>query len=181
LLDRERAFDALFRVNYPGLRRVATRILGSPAQAEELVQDLFLWVWERCPVINESTPSRAYLFRAAHNAAVNRIRRERIEKHWVDDQPDAEPGESPPAAELEHDELLGAVKGAIERLPPRCGLIYTMSRQEGLTYQEIADALDLSVKTVDAQMARAFRLLRKALAPHLLASVLVLAGVASAV
>ncbi len=177
-MDRERAFDALFRANYSGLRRVATRILGSPARAEELVQDLFLWVWERCPVIDESTPSRAYLYRAAHNAAVNRIRRQRIEQRWVDDQPDSEPSESPPAAELEHDELLAAVKGAIERLPPRCGLIYTMSRQEGFTYQEIADALDLSVKTVEAQMARAFRLLRKALAPHLLVSVLVLAGLA---
>jgi len=166
-LDRERAFDALFRANYAGLRRIATRILGSPARAEELVQDLFLWVWQRCPIIDESTPSRAYLYRAAHNAAVNRIRHERIEQRWKEEQPDAEPSGCPPAAEVEHDELLDAVQGAIERLPPRCGLIYTMSRQEGLTYQEIADALDLSVKTVEAQMARAFRLLRKALAPHL--------------
>ena len=79
-MDRERAFDALFRANYAGLRRIATRILGSPARAEELVQDLFLWVWQRCPIIDESTPSRAYLYRAAHNAAVNRIRRERIEQ-----------------------------------------------------------------------------------------------------
>ena len=178
MLDRERAFDALFRANYAGLCRVATRILGSPARAEELVQDLFLWVWERCPVIDESTPSRAYLYRAAHNAAINRIRHERIEQRWREEQPDAEPSEFPPAAELEHDELLGAVQDAIERLPPRCGLIYTMSRREGLTYEEIANALDLSVKTVEAQMARAFRLLRKALAPHLLASVLVLAGLA---
>jgi RNA polymerase sigma-70 factor (ECF subfamily) len=180
-LDREHAFDALFRANYPGLRRVATRILGSQAQAEELVQDLFLWVWQRCPVIDESTPSRAYLYRSAHNAALNRLRHQRIEQRWIEEQPDAEDNESPPAAELEHDELLGAVQGAIERLPHRCGLIYTMSRQEGLTYQEIADALDLSVKTVEAQMARAFRLLRKALAPHLLASVILLAPIAGAV
>ena len=167
-MDRERTFDALFRANYAGLCRIATRILGSPAQAEELVQDLFLWVWERCPAIDESTPSRAYLYRAAHNAALNRLRRQRIEQRWQEEQPDAEPSsDSAPAVELEHDELLGAVQGAIERLPPRCGLIYTMSRQEGLTYQEIADALDLSVKTVEAQMTRAFRLLRKALAPHL--------------
>lgn len=176
--DRECAFDALFRANYPGLCRIATRILGSPAQAEELVQDLFLWVWERCPAIDESTPSRAYLYRAAHNAALNRLRHQRIEQRWREEQPDAESAESPPAVEFEHDQLLGAVQGAIERLPPRCGLIYTMSRQEGLTYQEIADALDLSVKTIEAQMARAFRLLRKALAPHLLASVLVLTGLA---
>ena len=168
-MDRERTFDALFRANYAGLCRIATRILGSPAQAEELVQDLFLWVWERCLAIDESTPSRAYLYRAAHNAALNRLRRQRIEQRWREEQPDTElASDSAPAVELEHDELLGAVQGAIERLPPRCGLIYTMSRQEGLTYQEIADALDLSVKTVEAQMARAFRLLRKALAPHLL-------------
>jgi RNA polymerase sigma-70 factor (ECF subfamily) len=175
-LDRDRAFDALFRANYQGLRRVATRILGSPAEADELVQDLFLWVWERCRLIDESTPSRAYLYRAAHNAALNRLRHQRIEERWMEEQPDAKSRECPSAVEVEHDELLGAVQSAIARLPLRCGLIYTMSRQEGLTYQEIADALSLSVKTVEAQMARAFRLLRKALAPHLLASVLVLAA-----
>jgi len=167
-LDRERAFDALFRANYPGLCRVATRILGSPAQAEELVQDLFLWVWERSPVIDDATPSRAYLYRAAHNGALNRLRHRRIERRWEEQQPIAELADPPAPADLERDELLGAVRGAIERLPPRCRLVYTMSRQEGLTYQEIADALDLSVKTVEAQMARAFRLLRTALAPHLM-------------
>ena len=142
-------------------------MLDSRAQAEELVQDLFLWVWQRCPVIDESTPSRAYLYRAAHNGALNRLRRQRIEQRWTEEQPDRVPTGAPPGRDVEHAELLDAVQEAVDRLPPRCGLVYTMSRQEGLTYAEIAEALDLSVKTVEAQMARAFRHLRQALAPHL--------------
>jgi RNA polymerase sigma-70 factor (family 1) len=151
------------------LCRFAGRFLGSPSHAEELVQDLFLWVWQRSPVIDESTPSRAYLYRAARNAALNRLRRARLEERWFDEQLQTEPQGSP-VREFDHTEFLDAVRAAIERLPKGCRLVYTLSRQEGLTYQEIASALELSVKTVEAQMARAFRLLRKALASHLPAS-----------
>ena len=167
-MDRERAFDALFRANYAGLCRFAARLLDSPSQAEELVQDLFFWVWQRSPVIDQSTPSRAYLFRAARNAALNRLRHARIGERWFDEQPPSpEVPEVTPATQLEHSELVAAVGAAIERLPQGCRLVYTLSRQEGLSYHEIASALELSVKTVEAQMARAFRLLRQILAPHL--------------
>lgn len=149
--------------------RFAARFLDSASHGEELVQDLFLWVWQRSPVIDESTPSRAYLYRAARNAALNRLRHARIEERWFDEQPLVEV-EATPASDFDHSELVDAVRAAVERLPKGCRLVYTMSRQEGLTYQEIAGALELSVKTVEAQMARAFRLLRKALAPHLSAS-----------
>jgi len=105
-LDRERTFDALFRANYAGLCRIATRILGSPAQAEELVQDLFLWVWERCLAIDESTPSRAYLYRAAHNAVLNRLRRQRIEQRWREEQPDGSVQHLPPVGQSDVQERL---------------------------------------------------------------------------
>ena len=167
-LNRERAFDALFRANYAGLCRFAARLLDSPSHAEELVQDLFLWVWQRSPVIDEATPTRAYLYRAARNAALNRRRHARIAARWANERPlSPEKPEVTPATELEHTELVRAVRAAIERLPQGCRVVYTLSRQEGLSYQEIASALELSVKTVEAQMARAFRLLRQALTPHL--------------
>jgi len=165
--DRARAFDALFRANYAGLCRFAGRILGSPAAAEEVVQDLFLYIWERHEVIDASTPSRAYLYRAAHNAAVNRLRHRRVERRWVEAEGAAEPAAPMVDDELGLEELAQAVTRAIERLPERTRLVYTMSRQENLSYQEIAAALGLSIKTVEAQMARAFRLLRAALGPFL--------------
>jgi RNA polymerase sigma-70 factor, ECF subfamily len=163
--DRVRAFDALFRANYAGLCRFAGRILGSPAAAEEVVQDLFLYIWERHEVIDASTPSRAYLYRAAHNAAVNRLRRRRVESRWAEKQAATEAAPVTADEDMGLEELSLAVARAIERLPERTRLVYTMSRQNGLSYQEIASALGLSIKTVEGQMARAFRLLRAALAP----------------
>lgn len=166
--DRERAFDELFRAHYPGLCRFAARILGSQAKAEDVIQELFLYIWERHDRIGDDPPSRAYLYRAAHNAAINGLRHLRVERRWAEREGfSGETAEPSAAEELDHDELAAAVTRAVERLPDRCRLIYTLSRQEQLTYQEIAKTLGLSVKTVEAQMARAFRLLRTSLAPFL--------------
>ena len=74
-------------------------LLAQRDRAEELVQDLFLWVWERCLAIDESTPSRAYLYRAAHNAVLNRLRRQRIEQRWREEQPDGSVQHLPPVGQ----------------------------------------------------------------------------------
>ena len=60
-----------------------------------------------------------------------------------------------------------AVQQAIELLPPRCKLVFALHRQDGLTYSEIADVLDISVKTVETQIGRALKILRKILKPYL--------------
>ncbi len=166
--DRERAFTALFRTHYPGLCRFLVHMLGSQSQAEDVAQEVFMYVWTRVDVIDETFPSPAYLYRAAHNAALNRIRHVRIERRWAEGQPAPQAAPATIADDFAHDQLVEAVQRAIGDLPERCRLVYTMSRQEELTYHEIAAALGLSVKTVEAHMARAFRHLRAALAPHLL-------------
>lgn len=156
-------------------------MLDSPEEAEEVVQQVFAYVWEHHDVVDEATPSRAYLYRAAHNSALNRIRRHRVEQRWHDAEAVQEPETVAPSAgdEIEYQELAQAVQRAIERLPERCRLIYTMSRQEQMTYAEIATALDLSVKTVEAQMSRAFRLLRQMLRPLLSGALLIATGLGS--
>jgi RNA polymerase sigma-70 factor (ECF subfamily) len=174
---RQAAFRTLFRTHYAGLCRFVARMVGSMAEAEEIVQDLFLYVWERHPLEGDGAPSRQYLYRAAHNAAVNRLRRLRLARHWIEGEASRASGEVAPSDdhELEHKELLAAVEQAVDRLPDRCRLVYLLSRREHLTYQEIAVTLDVSVKTVETQMARAFRLLRRALAPFVGSVLLALA------
>ena len=166
--ERERAFDMLFRQHYTALCRFAGRILGTDAQAEDVVQELFLYIWDRHEVIDEATPSRAYLYRATHNAALNRLRHEQVERRWAEGEgKPREEGGATAADELEYGELAMAVRQAIERLPERCRLVYTLSRQERLSYPEIAATLGISVKTVESQMTRAFRQLRAAIGPFL--------------
>lgn len=166
--DREHAFDALFRRHYYALCRFAARIMGTSAEAEEVVQEVFMFVWERHDVITDATPPSAYLYRAVHNTALNRVRHGRVERRWAEGEGRVHK-EPCAAAEalVEQEELALAVRRVIEQLPERTRLVYTLSRQDQLTYAEIAATLGISVKTVEAQMTRALRRLRLALAPFL--------------
>ena|SRR5881394_1452175 len=166
--ERERLFDALFRRHYRPLCRFAARMIGGAAASEDVVQEVFSLIWERHDVISETVLSRAYLYRAVHNAVLNRLRHQRVERRWVEGQVTGSREITPPATALvEEQELAVAVNRAIARLPERTRLVYTLSRQNHLTYGEIAATLGLSVKTVETQMARAFRQLRLALSPFL--------------
>ena len=156
----EAAFEALFRALAPGLCALATRYVGAPAVAEELVQELFLDLWTRREslVVHESLT--AYLHAATRHRALNHLARERRQHRFTegaarlrDGADPAAPGESALLDALE-------LQDAIAALPARCRLVFTLSRQQDLTYVEIATALGLSVKTVETQMGRALRALR---------------------
>lgn len=178
---RERAFDALFRTHYAGMCRFVTQLVYSRAVAEEIVQEVFVLIWERYEHIGETHPSRAYLYTAARHQALNYIRHKRLEERWTDEQLTVEQPEITVESHLDEHALIHAVQQAIEQLPKGCRLVYTMSRQENLTYQEIATALGLSVKTVEAQMSRALRLLRKSLMPFITGSILLIMSATSRV
>lgn len=153
-------------------------MLGSSGEAEEVVQEVFMYVWERHEIIDETTASPAYLYRAARNGALNRIRRHRVEQRWRGKEAAqaSEYADETASRDVEYDELVEAVQQAIERLPERCRQVYTLSRQEHLTYREIAETLDVSVKTVEAHMTRAFRRLHEMLGPLLSSILLIAAG-----
>jgi RNA polymerase sigma-70 factor (ECF subfamily) len=172
LLDRLRqgdrdAFDAVFRAHYATLVGVAERIVGERAVAEELGQDVMLELWRRHETLVVDESLRAYLVRAARNRALNHLRHERMKVRTAPRAagetvtlPDA-PGN------LVEDELQAAVREAVQALPERCREVFELSRGQGLRYAEIAAVLGISVKTVEAQMGKALRVLRERLAPFL--------------
>jgi RNA polymerase sigma-70 factor (ECF subfamily) len=172
LLDRLRqgdrdAFDAAFRAHYPTLVGVAERIVGERAVAEELGQDVMLELWRRHETLVVDESLRAYLVRAARNRALNHLRHERMVVRTAPRAagetvtlPDA-PGN------LVEDELEAAVREAVAALPDRCREVFELSRGQGLRYAEIAGVLGISVKTVEAQMGKALRVLRERLASYL--------------
>lgn len=157
----ERAFEALFRAFSPGLVALVTRYVNSRSVAEELVQELFLTLWQRRMSLEVSQGVSTYLYVAAKNRALTYLRHERIvERHATSvlgriDDPTS-PADNDLLAMLE-------LQDAIEQLPTRCKLVYTLSRQQGMTNAEIAACLDISIKTVEAQMSRALRILRERL------------------
>ena len=159
------AFEAMFRANYDGLVRFATRLVASRAVAEELVHDVLLKIWIQRDRLVAGAELKGYLYRATRNQALNHLRRGKLERLWQSRQPKEEP--SVQAETMESlDATEKAVRTAIDQLPDRCREIFLLNREQGLSYSAIATALEISVKTVETQMGRALKALRTALAPY---------------
>lgn len=162
------AFEGLYRHYYDNLVAYIAGYVRSGSVAEELYQDLFLAVWRGRHTWNPPGTIKSYLYKAARNKAIDYLRHRKVEARWAAEEraKKRELGASPDE-EMYYDQLARIIEAAIEDLPERRRLIFTMSREYQLTYREIAEALDISIKTVETQMGRALAALREALAPHL--------------
>lgn len=156
-------FEKLFRAHYAALVTFAARMMGSADAAEDLVQEAFIAVWRRRAELPPDAVSRAYLYKAVRHRALNALRHDRIARESADST-----GHPSTVASAEDDllqsETESLMRAAISRLPERARLMFTLSRDEGLTYAEIAAVTGVSVKTVETQMGRALRALRESLA-----------------
>lgn len=159
-------FDELVLSNYARLCQFAYRIVGSRAVAEDIVQDVFASIWRRHREFDYSDPL-PYLYRAVRNRAISLRRQEHRRSGWLAlfarEREDAEG----PVADQDTTDLSSAIERALAALPERRRLIFVMSREQHLSYAQIATALEISVKTVETQMGRALRTLREHLAPWL--------------
>ena len=163
----EGAYDAVFRSWYPVLVRVAGALLHDVDAAEEVAQEVMLEFWRRRHVLDASVSLRAYLLRSVRNRALNHLRHLRVRRQSeseVEALYDAPLGSDQPIVAKE---LAAAVQVALAELPPRCREVFELSRVRGLRYAEIAEALDISQKTVEAQMGKALRIMRERLAAWL--------------
>lgn len=164
--DRE-AFDWAFRAYYALLVGAAESLVRSRAVAEELVQDVMLTLWQKRESLFVDDSVRAYLYKATRNRALNHLRHERVEKRSAPFLAEA-PSIAPSApAQLANAEIASAITAALEHLPARCREVFELSRAQNLKYSEIASTLGISVKTVEAQMGKALRILRERLADWL--------------
>lgn len=161
LADDESALDLLFDHYYSFLCNVVFRVINDAVYAEDIVQEMFTDIWHKRHDISIKTSLRAYLRRAAVNRSINHIRKQRMK---FDETEEAvvgiEANDVDGQVSMERDELEKRIFECIENLPPKCKLIFGMSRYESMSYQEIADSLDISIKTVENQISKALKLLR---------------------
>ncbi|HTR77570.1 MAG TPA: RNA polymerase sigma-70 factor [Gemmatimonadaceae bacterium] len=177
LMDRlkvgdQAAFDSIFRSYYPQLAGFLEAMLRDRAIGEELAQDVMLELWRRREQLELKESLRSYLFQAARNRALNHIRHERVARRnepLVAGETSATV-DHPEDSNLVDAEIETALRTAVAGLPDRCREVFELSRVNGLSYAEIAAALDISVKTVETQMGKALRVLREHMAPWLAAA-----------
>ncbi|RMF03073.1 MAG: RNA polymerase sigma-70 factor [Bacteroidetes bacterium] len=162
------ALDSLFRLHYGYLCQVVYRVLPDTHRAEDLVQEVFLDLWRKRERLLIEQSVQAYLRRAAVNKTLNYIRDQKL--HLADESYlpyDLHTAEAGAQQQLQAAELQAEIDQAVGRLPERCRIVFSLSRFEGMSNQEIADALHISIKTVENQMTKALRMLKTALAQHL--------------
>jgi RNA polymerase sigma-70 factor (family 1) len=169
IADEVNGLELLFKNYYKQLWRFAKEILKNTDAAEDAVQDVFIKFWEKRNQINITTSLKAYLFTAVRNTCFNQLKASE-RNVWLDDtsiQYDMKNSSPDAISNIAGKELEQKIATAIEALPPRCGLVFKLSRFENKSYKEIAEIMDISVKTVDNQMGKALMLMRQQLAPYL--------------
>ena len=160
------AFDELVRTHYGRLCTFAYRFARSRDAAEDVVQEVFTRLWQQREQFDVRDPL-PYLYQAVRNRLVTSRRHELVRERWRADVDHEDRHARDAASAVELADLRRAVARAIDALPERCRLIFTMSREQDLSYAEIARLLDISVKTVETQMGRALKALRARLSGYL--------------
>jgi RNA polymerase sigma-70 factor (ECF subfamily) len=165
--DDNRLFNDLVTKYYTDLTRFALTYVRHKEVAEDLVQDVFVSLWERRYAIQIKTSLEAYLFTAVKYSAINFFNRK-----FADYGNDLEltslnhPYANSTEELINSNELAKTISEAIHCLPEKCRVIFDLSRNAGLSYKEIALALNISTKTVETQISIALTRLRAYLGKH---------------
>lgn len=158
------SYELIFNRYYKELYRFAFTYVRDATIAEEMAQEVFLYIWEKRKNIEVQTTLKTYLYSAVKNKCLNYIKLELPKQKSMADVSEIMLSVSMPRKdEGEHDKLKQYIQSAIESLPNKCQKIFILSKNAGMTYEEIAEELDLSKKTVENQMGIALKKLRESL------------------
>jgi len=158
----EDLFEQVFKSHFKSLHSYACTIMRDPMPAEEIVQNIFLKLWEKKEEITIKENISVYLYRAVHNESLNYLRHRKVRSAYQSYamRQHKQTEQEKPAEKVVMKELEKKLEVALQELPEQCRTIFQLSRFEDLKYREIADRLGLSVKTIENQMGKALKLLR---------------------
>lgn len=157
------AFDEIFKLYYEQLVRFAHSKIDNITIAEDIVQIIFIDFWAKRASLNVEKSLLPYLKKTVHNRCIDYFRKQqniqKKEEEYFQDSLSLDI--SNPEEELLSQENLQAIYNKIEALPPKCKVVFKLSRFEEMSYAEIATHLDISKKTVEMHISTALRILRK--------------------
>lgn len=155
------AMEYLYTQYYTVMCGIVYSIIKNNQAAEDIVQELFLYIWRKRENLEINTSLPAYLRQAARNRSLNYIRNQKVVvfkgeemlELMADDHLNLEQNQSAHDLGIE-------IEQQIMALPEKCGIVFALSRYENMSYSEIATELDISVKTVEHQISKALKILR---------------------
>lgn len=163
----QRALRFFFDKYYDNLCNYVNLYIHDSSVSEDIVQDIFIYFWEKRGSIRMDTSVKSYLFRSSRNKYLNYIRNEKCHQSIKKDV------KSYTETSVNQDELLidslqleGIINSSIDNLPPRCREVYLLRKNDDLSYKEIASRMEISEKTVENQMTIALKKLKEQLAPY---------------
>jgi len=171
--DNMFAFDMLYKKYSKRLYKFAYYILKSPEESENIVQDVFLSLWENRNKVEKDSSVKYYVFTIAYNSAISIIRKKARESQFIEYLKSLQDlNQEPVNIELEYHELTEKLEDIINHLPDGQKSVYLLHKVEGLKYSEIAERLNISVNTIENHMSRAFKTIRKKLGNYSLFAIL---------
>lgn len=163
--DDESAFEILFKKYFGRLCDYARTFVKSTEAAEEIVQEMFIRLWENRSTIQIDASVKSYLFRSVHNSAINQIKRHMAESQRMEEYFEfiRNHFDQTKLEQLISSDYESQFRRSLETLPQQCREVFLLSREQGMNYSQIAESLHLSVNSVKTQMKRALKKLREAL------------------
>lgn len=163
--DSEQDFATLFHQNYERLFRVAFFYLQDDEMAKDVTLDVFADIWNKRKTMIVPRNFRSFSFTMVKNAAINMLEKEQRFSH--DELPESDNGTLNPGERLEQSELFEIYERALGELPERCREVFMRVKEDGMSYDETAQLLNISAKTVDAQMQKALKHIRSAIEAYM--------------
>jgi RNA polymerase sigma-70 factor (family 1) len=159
LNNDQAAYKELFLLLHSRLKQFAYAILKSGEEAEELVSDIFVRIWQKKDQLTSIESPLIYFYTTAKNLALTRLNKQKRQASQLCGDWLVQMNSIcfDPEQLMITEEMVRQIKKAVNDLPPRCRLIFKLIKEDGLKYKETASLLNLSVKTVEAQMAIALR------------------------
>jgi len=168
-------FEETFHVHFPRLKCFAVHLVHDEAEAEDLVQEVFVQTWENFDLLSDQNNLAPYLFTLLKNRCLNKIKHEVVKRKYEYHQAYFESEElyhisfmgSTPFVSFQ-EELCLEIEKMISGLPPRCAEVFRLKWLEGKKHREISEMLDISMTMVDKHLARGLEYARKNLHPEVL-------------
>ena len=169
-----RAYSYMVDLYYKKLCDYASNLARDNFKSEDIVQNVIIRMWQHREKLNPNISIKNYLYKSVYNEFIDQYRKEiavtKLEKKYIEGLDTA--------IEIkdvsETNRLITLVQNEIEQLPPKCKETFLLSKQDGLTYVEIAEYQNVSVNTIEKQMVKAFSILRKKMKERMMSFIFLL-------